>query len=61
MKMAVGNTREMPKGVKQCQENIEGYPKKFDLIFSKWWGDVKCHQNDFNDVEKIKKKWRDIT
>jgi hypothetical protein len=51
----------MPKGVKQCQENIEGYPKKFDLIFSKWWGDVKCHQNDFNDVEKIKKKWRDIT
>jgi hypothetical protein len=32
MKMPVGNTREMPKGVKQCQEKIEGYRKK-KLIF----------------------------
>jgi hypothetical protein len=28
MKMPVGNTREIPKGVKNCQENIEGYWKK---------------------------------
>ncbi len=52
VKMAMGNTREMPKDVNQCQENIEGYKKKIDFYFSKWWGYVKCHQNDFNNVKK---------
>jgi hypothetical protein len=31
--MPMGNTREMPKGAKQCQENIEGYWKKLIFIF----------------------------
>jgi hypothetical protein len=35
MKMAMGNTREMPKGLKQCQENIEGHQQKIDFYFSK--------------------------
>jgi hypothetical protein len=52
MKMPVGNTREMPKGVKQCQENIEGYRKRKLIFIFQMMGGCQMPPKQFQQCQK---------
>lgn len=47
MKIPMGNTREMPKGPKQCKGNIEGYQKKNWFLFFQLMGGCQMSPKQF--------------